>query len=136
VSLSLFLRLVLLNSVFGSLLAAGAVAYHGHVHPVALVAIGVVLAAYATGAALCLYLAWSGGRGRLLDDVAEIAEYLPGLAFLGTTAGFLIALSGDAADVQHRISGAATGLASTFIGVACWLFLSAQHRLVSRDGQT
>lgn len=139
---SLFLRVLLVNSLFGCALAAGALAYDGHVHPVALVAIAVVLVAYAAGAAACLFLAWSipppylrsprDSWGRYLNDVSELAEALPGIALLGTAAGFLIALSGDAADIQHRISGAATGIISTFVGVACWLVLTLQHRLLVR----
>lgn len=147
----LFLRLLLVDSLFGCALAAGAVAYNGGIHPVAAVAVGVVLAAFAAGAGLCLWLAWTqpvrdakgtvwvaasrSQRKRLLDDVAHLAESLPGLALMGTAAGFLIALVGDTAQVQHRIAGAATGIVSTFIGVACWLVLSAQHRMLARrDG--
>jgi hypothetical protein len=129
----LFLRLLLLDSLFGCALAAGGVAYP-HIHPVALVAIVVVLVAFAAGAAVLLWIAWRGEpRDRLLGDVAELCELTPGLALLGTAAGFLIALSGDAADVQQRISGAATGIVSTIVGVASWLVLSAELRMVGRE---
>lgn len=131
----LFLLILLANSLFGCALAAGAFAYKGHVHPVALVAVGVVLAAFAAGAAACLFLAWRGTNKRLLNDVAHLAELLPGLALMGTAAGFLIALSGDPAHIQHRIAGAATGIISTFIGVACWLMLSFQHRMLARGDE-
>ena len=132
---SLFLRLLLVDSLFGCALAAGALAYSGRVHPVAAVAVAVVLVAFAAGAGLCLWLAWNGTTGRLLNDVGHLAELLPGLALMGTAAGFLIALSGDPAQVQHRIAGAATGIVSTFIGVACWLCLSAQYRLLARHDE-
>ena len=128
----LFLRLLLIDTLFGCALAAGAIAYRGSVHPVAAVAVGVVLAAFTAGAGLCLWLALNGQNGRLLNDVGHLAELLPGLALMGTAAGFLIALSGDPSQVQHRIAGAATGIVSTFIGVAAWLVLSAQHRLLAR----
>ena len=128
----LFLRLLLIDSLFGCALVAGAIAYHGKIHPIAVVAVAVVLVAYAAGAAVCLWLAWNGNRKRLLNDVGELAERLPGLALMGTAAGFIIALSGDTAQVQHRIAGAATGIVSTFVGVACWLVLSAQHRMLAR----
>ena len=134
-SRGLFLKLLLLDSLFACALVAGALAYHGHVHPVAAVAVAVVLAAFAAGAGVCLWLAWTDKRGRVLNDVGELAELLPGLALLGTTAGFLIALSGDSGDVQHRIAGAATGIVSTFVGIACWLVLSAQYRLLSRHAE-
>lgn len=130
----LFLRLLLIDSLFGSALAAGAIVYRD-IHPVAIVAIAVVLLAFSSGAAACLFLAWNERGGRLLNDVGELAELLPGLALLGTAAGFMIALSGDSANIQHRISGAATGIASTFIGVACWIVLSAQHRMLSRHAE-
>jgi hypothetical protein len=130
----LFQRILLVDSLYGSALAGGALAYP-HVHPVALVAIGFVLFAFAVGAAVCAYEAWRfpAVSKRRLDDVAELAERLPGLALLGTAAGFLLALSGDSADVQQRISGAATGIVSTLVGVACWLVLSAQHRMIVRE---
>jgi len=144
----LFLRLCLIDSLFGCALAAGAIAYRGKIHPVAVVAVAVVLAVFAAGAAVCLWLAWTrpvrdargtiwvsapaSQRRRLLADVGELAEKLPGLALMGTAAGFIIALSGDTAQVQHRIAGAATGIVSTFVGVACWLVLSAQHRMLAR----
>lgn len=129
---SLFLRVLLVHSLFACALVAGGLAY-SHVHWIAAVAIAVVLVAYFAGAAALLYVAWTGRPGIILDDVGELAERLPGLALLGTAAGFLIALSGDSADIQHRISGAATGIVSTFIGVACWLVLSLQHRMVARE---
>lgn len=130
----LFLKLLLVDSLFGCALAAAALAYP-ELHPIATVAIAAVLVAFSAGAAICAFEAWRFPvvSRRRLNDVSQLAELLPGLALMGTAAGFMLALSGDTAGVQHRISGAATGIASTFVGVACWLVLSAQHRMIVRE---
>lgn len=132
----LFLRLLLGNSLFGCALAAGAVAYNGHLHPAAIAALVAVLAAYAALTGVCLYLAWNDRRGRLLEDVGELGDKLPGLALLGTGVGFLIALSGSTADVQHRVTGASSGILATIVGVACWVAISVQHWALARRGET
>ena len=145
----LFLRLLLLDSLFGCALAAGAIAYHGRIHPVTVVVVAVVLAAFAAGSAVCLWLAWTkpvkdargtvwvaapwSQRRRLLADVAFVAGRLPGIAIIGTGLGFLIALSGDVGQVQQRVAGASSGILATVIGVACWLCLEWQHHWLTRD---
>lgn len=119
----LFMRLLLIDSLFGCALAAGALALHQTVPVAALVAITAVLALFAAGAAACAYMAWTG-TGRWLDDVDWLSERLPGVAMLGTVAGFM---------AQRHDDSRLTVLISTFVGIACWQALGLQHRLVSRE---
>lgn len=129
----LFLRLLLLDSLFGCALAAARLSYHRHIHPAGLVAVTAVLVLFAVGAAACLWLAWRGKDARILDDIGILSERLPGVAMLGTVSGFLIALSANTGDVQERAVGASTALAATFVGIACWLVLGLQHRMLERE---
>lgn len=130
----LFLRLLLVDSVFGCALVGARFAYHRHIHPVGLAAIAAVLILFTAGAVVLAVQAFHGkAKKHLLDDVAELVDALPAAAMLGTVGGFLIALSAASGDIQHRAAGAATALVSTFVGIAAMLVLRLQHRMVSRD---
>lgn len=129
----LFLRLLLVDSLFGCALAAARLSYHRHIHPAGLVAVTAVLVLFALGAVACLWLAWRGPDARLLDDVSILSERIPGVAMLGTVSGFLIALSANTGDIQERTVGASTALAATFVGIAAWLVLGLQHRMLERE---
>jgi hypothetical protein len=134
-----FYRILLINSVFVCALVAARLSYHRHIHPAGLVAIAAVLVLYAAGAAACIWIAAGDGDrddDRILEDVHELAERLPAVAMLGTVSGFLIALSSSSGDVQHRATGASTALAATFVGIAAWLVLGLQHRLLARGRET
>lgn len=136
----LFQRILLIDSCFACLLVGGWLV-EPHMHPAAIAAVVAVLCAFSLGSGVLLYEARhhpfvSRQSRRRLADVGHLAEFLPGLALLGTAAGFRLALGGDVSDIQHRIGGAATGITATFVGIACWLVLSAQHRLVVREHET
>jgi hypothetical protein len=129
-------RLALLNSLFGLALVAARLAYHGRVHPIVYVAVGVVLVVYAAGAVEAARLAllrpglrqapdeaWDRGLQRL----DRLAARCPKVAMAGTVTGFLIAFSGSTDDVAARVRGASTGLAATLIGNVAMLLLELQH---------
>lgn len=134
---SLFLRLLLIDSLFGCALAAARLSYHREIHTVGLVAVTAVLLLFAGGAAVLAFQAWKwGGKPspRVIDDIAELCDSLPAAAMLGTVGGFLIALSASTGDIQQRAAGASTALISTFVGIAAMLVLRLQLRLLSRGG--
>ena len=141
----LLLRFGVLNSVFLLALVAARLVYHGQVHPVAYVAVAVVLAVYAAGAAQALRMArWRSETG----DVAErawqqglvrldrLAARCPKVAMAGTVTGFLIAFSASTDDVAGRVRGASTGLAATLIGIAAMLLLELQHDWLAGHRET
>jgi hypothetical protein len=132
-----FTRWLLSQTCFGGALAAAAASYHGHVHTTGVAAIAGVLTVFAAASAGCGLAAWQADNGhapnaRLLRDIDECKEACPAVAMLGTVSGFLVALSAHG-DLQQRATGAATALAATFVGIACWLALKLQHRMVARD---
>ena len=97
------------------------------VPPAALVAIAAVLFFYALGTGACLLISYTGRHVGWLDDVDWVSERLPGVAMLGTVAGFM---------AQRHNDARLTVLISTFVGIACWQALGLQHRLVSRETDT
>lgn len=136
----LFLRWALVTALAVVALAIIRLLYHGHVHPAGTVAIVAVLAIFVAANCACGLLAWQADSGHRptdsrLDDIAEAVEACPKVAMLGTVAGFLIALSGDAASIQQRMTGASTGLAATFVGIACMIVLGLQLRLLARHAR-
>lgn len=140
----LVLRLALLNSLFALALVAARLAYHGHVHPVVYVAVGVVLVVYAAGAAQATRMAWWPGAGMELEDAWQqglarldrLAARCPKVAMAGTVTGFLIAFGGSTEDVAQRIRGASTGLAATLIGIVAMLLLELQHDWLAARHET
>ncbi len=125
----LFLKWALLNGLFILGLGGAKTAYHGHIHNVGIAAIAAVLVVYVLAAGYCGYLAWTEkitNRGHV--DLA--IDLSPMIAMMGTTAGFLIAFGADAADIQHRVLGASTGLASTFVGIAVAVVLMMNRHLL------
>jgi hypothetical protein len=127
----LFLRWALINGLFIFGMVAARVAYHGHIHTVGQFAIGALFVLYLLTAAYCGAMAWK--ESLFQHGYVQLAiELSPMIAMLGTTAGFLIAFSSGASDVQHRVLGASTSLASTFVGIACAAILMVnRHLLVS-----
>jgi hypothetical protein len=139
------LRLGLLNSLFALALVSARVAYGGRVHPVAYVAVALVLLVYAAGAVQAarmalwrpdgrheLERAWQQGLARL----DRLAARCPKVAMAGTVAGFLIAFSGSTDDVAQRVRGASTGLAATLIGIVAMLLLELQHDWLAARHET
>lgn len=126
----LFLRLLLVDSLFGCFLALCAISLHHALPLPALVSIATTLVLYAAGAAaIARETLRVGSWGwepslRILSDVDWLAERLPGVAMLGTIAGFL---------ADEHSTTVLTVLTSTFVGVACWQALGLQHRMVSRE---
>lgn len=142
---SLLLRVALLNSLFALALVAARLAYTGAVHPVAYVAVGVVLAVYAAGAAQVGRMAWwlatAGAEveetwQRGLARLDRLASRCPKVAMAGTVTGFLIAFSGSTEDVAQRVRGASTGLAATLVGIAAMLLLELQHDWLAERRET
>jgi hypothetical protein len=139
------LRLALLNSLFALALVAARLAYGGHVHPIAYVAVGVVLFVYGAGSVQAVRMAHRR-PGRQLDDDREweaglrrldrLAARCPKVAMAGTVAGFLIAFSSSTADVAQRVRGASTGLAATLIGIVAMLLLELQHDWLAARRET
>lgn len=127
-----FLRVALVNVLYVSALATAAVSYSGTVHPAGKIAAVVVLVVYALASGNCLRVAWREQHPMTVDyahiDLAIRA--CPMLALLGSIGGFLVAFSGDAADVQQRVLGASTGLLATFVGVSAALVLMLQRHLL------
>lgn len=123
-----FLKWALVNVAYLLALAGGALAYHGTVETPGKIAIGMVLAVYALGSAHAGHLAWKWSRRT--QHVSFAIELCPKLAMLGTVSGFLIAFGSSAGDVQHRIIGASTGLAATFVGISSMIVLEVQRHLL------
>jgi biopolymer transport protein ExbB/TolQ len=128
---TLFLKWTLVQVLFVSALGAAASCYHGHVHVAGKAAAAAVLVVYALASANAGWIAWRDPWSA--DDFKHIdlaIKACPMLALLGTVSGFLIAFSGDAADVQQRVLGASTGLIATFIGISAALVLMLQRHLL------
>ena len=109
---SLLLRIGLLNSLFLLSLVVARLAYHGQVHPVVYVAVGLMLAVYAAGTAQAVQLARllstaEAGAERVwnakLADLDRLAARCPKVAMAGTVTGFLIAFSASTDDVAERV---------------------------------
>lgn len=120
------LKLALVNVLFALALGTLAILYEGKIHAAGVIASACVLAVFAVSAAYALRQAYHGETADLELPIAA----LPMLSMLGTIAGFLIAFSADAGDVQERVLGASTGLVSTFVGIACAIVLMVEQRLV------
>ena len=129
----LFLRWALINVLFVVGLIVARIAYKGHIPFVAYVAIGIVLLTYGIASVTLGLETWREDRRWYVDVpfVGEAIRLLPMMAMLGTVSGFLIALTGDPNQVAHRISGAATALSATFIGIAATILLKVQHYLLT-----
>jgi hypothetical protein len=124
-----FVKWALVNAIYGILMAAGALTFHGHIHSIGLAAIGAVLALFVVASGYAGWLLWKD------DDVEKkhlslAIELAPKLAMLGTVGGFLIAFSSSASDVQHRVLGASTGLAATFVGISTMITLEVIRHIV------
>ena len=132
---TLFLRWALLQSLVFVGFVTLLLLYQGHLHDAGKVMVGMVLLVYVAASAYCGRLAWLGGRGplraypspRQLAHVSLSITVCPMLALIGTVSGFLIAFSGGVEDVQSRVLGASTGLAATFVGIACAVLLMVQR---------
>jgi hypothetical protein len=128
----MLLRIGLANSLFLLALVVARLVYHGQVHPVVYLAVALVLAVYAEGAAHALRLARTLPTADLswrreLDQLDRLAARCPKVAMAGTVTGFLIAFSGSTDDVAQRVRGASTGLSATLVGIAAMLLLELQH---------
>jgi hypothetical protein len=125
----LFLRWVLVNGLFALGIIGAKLSYHGHIHSVGQLAIAGVLSIYVVTAAYCGVLAWQENlRGS--SHISLAIDLCPMVALLGTTGGFLIAFGAATSDIQHRVLGASTGLASTFVGIACAIILMINRHLL------
>lgn len=124
-----FVKWALVNAVYAIVVAGAGLSYHGKVHSIGLAAIGAVLALFAVASGYAGYLLWDDGlvNKRHLSLAIELA---PKLAMLGTVGGFLIAFSASAGDVQHRVLGASTGLAATFVGIFTMITLEVIRHIV------
>lgn len=131
-----FVKWALVNAIYGAILAAAALEYHGHVHSIGLIAIGAVLVLFLLASGFAGLLAWTRGGANLaiVDDHTKVLtlaiELAPKLAMLGTVGGFLIAFSSGAGDVQGRVLGASTGLAATFVGIFTMVALEIIRHIV------
>jgi hypothetical protein len=129
----MLVRIGLVNSLFLLALLAARLAYHGRVHPIVYLAVGLVLVVYAAGAAQAVRMArrlasgaeigWQQG----LAHLDRLAARCPKVAMAGTVTGFLIAFSGSTEDVAQLVRGASTGLSATLVGIAAMLLLELQH---------
>ena len=127
-----FLQLALSDVLFLMALGTIGALYNGSIHLAGVVAIVAVLAVFGIAACNALRIAWRGAGDTSHLNLA--VAVCPMIAMLGTVSGFLIAFSGGSGDVQERVLGASTGLASTFVGVACSILLMGQeHLLRSQD---
>ncbi len=126
-----FLQLALIDVIFGLALATLAYLYSGTIHSAGLVAIAAVLAVFAISAGYALLQARRGQPA----DLELAVNVSPMIAMLGTVAGFLIAFSGGTGDVQERVLGASTALASTFVGIACAVVLMVQARMLKGESR-
>lgn len=128
-----FLKWALVNVLFLLALGAGLVSYGGKVE---------IAGKLAGGLVILIYILASGHAGheilkrrgdsmypRRLKHLSLAIEVTPMVAMLGTVAGFLIAFGSSVGDVQTRVIGASTGLASTFIGIACTVVLMVIRHL-------
>ena len=132
---SLFLKWALINVLFVIGVIVAAVTYNGHIPALADLAIGIVLLTYGIATALLGIELW-GASHRYhvrVPFVGEAIRLLPMMAMLGTVSGFLVALGGSTADVQHRVSGASTSLSATFIGIAATILLKIQQYLLTNN---
>lgn len=124
-----FVKWALINAVYAIVMVGAGLSYHGQVHSIGLAAIGAVLALFAVTSGYAGWLLWheKTNDARHLSLAIELA---PKLAMLGTVGGFLIAFSASAGDVQHRVLGASTGLAATFVGIATMIALEVVRHVV------
>lgn len=111
-----FVKWALVNAVYAIVMAGAGLSYHGQIATPGKIAIGLIIALFAVASGYVGYYAWSN-RPFNHDHMNLAIRLCPIVALLGTTSGFLIALSGGAGDVQQRVAGAATGLSATFIGL-------------------
>lgn len=123
-------RLAVVQALSLTAFIALALSFGPRVHLVAWLDIAVVLVLYAAASLRASVVAVRGGSLRALDEAISLA---PMLAMLGTIAGFVIAFGASADDVQGRVLGASTGLAATFVGVACAALLRIQRYVIERD---
>lgn len=126
-----FVKWALVTAIYAIVMAASGLSYHGKVHAIGLIAIGAVLALFAITSGYAGWLLWKWEDYELDSKHLSLAiELAPKLAMLGTVGGFLIAFSASAGDVQHRVLGASTGLAATFVGIATMIALEVIRHIV------
>jgi hypothetical protein len=125
----LFLQWLFVNAVYLIILALAWIFYNGHIQAIGLIAIGAVLALYVCASGYAGYLTWNENRWGI-HHISLAIELAPKLAMLGTVGGFLIAFSAGAGDVQHRVLGASTGLAATFVGISTMIVLEILRHIV------
>lgn len=125
----LFIKWLILQALTISAAIPAVLFYNQGIHPVALVAVGLVLSVYGAATAYCGFLCWNERR-RGVNHVDLAIQLCPMIAMLGTASGFLIAFSGDISNVQQRVTGASTGIIATVIGVACTILLMVQRHMV------
>lgn len=125
----LFLKWLLLQALVVAVAVPAALSYRGGMHVAAIVTVAVVLSVYVAASAYCGLLAWRDEFDRR-QHVALAITVTPMLSMLGTASGFLIAFTGDIADVQQRVAGASTGIISTVVGVACTVALIVQRHVL------
>lgn len=132
---SLFLQWALINVLFVVGLIVAGIAYVGRVHVpvIAYLAIGVVLVTYCIASVQIGRETWAEHRRWFVKTpfVSEAIRLLPIMAMVGTVGGFLIALTGDPNDVTHRITGAATSLSATMVGLISIILLKLQSYILT-----
>jgi len=128
----LWLKWLLINALFVIALVTARLTYHGHIHVSGELAIAAVLTIYGLASGYCGKLAWNE-KDHGISHVSLAIDLCPMVAMLGTVSGFLLAFNNAAGDIQHRVVGASTGLASTFIGIACMVVLMLQRHLLRTE---
>jgi disulfide bond formation protein DsbB len=125
-----FLKWALVNVLFLLALGVGLVSYAGKVEIAGKLAGAVVILIYVLASGYVGRAIWQRSKSEFLirnplklKPLSLAIELTPMVAMLGTVAGFLIAFGSSVGDVQTRVIGASTGLASTFIGIACTVVL-------------
>jgi hypothetical protein len=125
-----FVKWALVNAVFAIVMIGAALSYHGKISGIGLAAIGAVLVLFVATSSYAGYLAWQGSVRDSHRQLSLAIELAPKLAMLGTVGGFLTAFSSSVGDVQHRVLGASTGLAATFVGIATMITLEILRHVI------
>lgn len=131
-----FLKWLFVTVAYFVILATAKLLYNGHVHSIGLVAIVSVLALYVgvniqLGQLLWRYDDIFSEKTSQVRHIWFAINTFPKLGMMGTVGGFLIAFSAGASDVQHRVLGASTGLAATFIGISAMVALEITAHILN-----
>ena len=144
----LFVRWVLLSAVSVVAMLALGIVYGGRIHGPSLVAISLILLAYAASSVLAGRLCWELGEPHEFveanrDEILHRAKWIlywawlaPMVGIMGTIFGMwsLITSSGTSSDLHARIvSGGGVALAGSFIGVLVTVFLTTAHRMIEHE---